>query len=54
MANIITCGLTRTELDAHKVGISQLCPALKPDGRLCNCPYSAHFAQQAQQPAAGS
>jgi hypothetical protein len=38
----ITCGLTRTELDAHQVGISQLCPALKPDGTQCNCPYSAH------------
>ena len=42
----ITCGLTRAELDAHQVGISQLCPALKPDGTQCNCPYSAHLPQQ--------
>mmetsp|Transcript_26879 Transcript_26879/g.36925 ORF Transcript_26879/g.36925 Transcript_26879/m.36925 type:complete len:128 (+) Transcript_26879:1-384(+) len=40
----ITCGLTRAELDAHQVGISQLCPALKPDGTQCNCPYSAHLS----------
>ena len=44
MENIITCGLSRAELDAHRVGISQLCPALKPDGTQCNCPYSAHLS----------
>jgi len=36
--------LTRAELDAHQVGISQLCPALKPDGLKCNNPYSAHVS----------
>ena len=45
----ITCGLTRAELDGHKVGISQLCPALKPDGTQCNCPYSAHLSAPPQQ-----
>ena len=47
----ITCGLTRAELDAHQVGISQLCPALKPDGTQCNCPYSAHLSAPAPAPA---
>jgi hypothetical protein len=37
-----TCGLTRAELDAHGVGISELCPALKRDKTQCNCPYAAH------------
>ena len=45
----ITCGLTRAELDAHQVGISQLCPALKPDGTQCNYPYSAHLSAPPQQ-----
>ncbi len=35
--------------DAHQVGISQLCPALKPDGTICNCPYSAHLSAPPQQ-----
>ncbi len=38
----ITCGLSRAELNAHGVKISELCPALKPDGSVCGCPYSAH------------
>ena len=46
----ITCGLTRAELDAHQVGISQLCPALKPDGTQCNRPYSAHHVAPPVQP----
>jgi hypothetical protein len=52
----ITCGLTRAELDAHPTWITLegSCVALRPDGTKCNCPYSAHFAPQAIQPAAGS
>ena len=49
----ITCGLTRAELDAHPTWITLegSCVALRPDGTKCNCPYSAHFAPQAIQPA---
>ncbi len=36
-------------MDAHQVGISQLCPALKPYGTQCNCPYSAHLSAPPQQ-----
>jgi hypothetical protein len=52
----ITCGLTRAELDAHPTWITLegSCVALRPDGTKCNCPYSAHFAPQAIQPAASA
>eukprot|EP01035_Chromulina_nebulosa_P033667 gene33667-45088_t len=41
------CGLTQSELDAHPTWMSDvgICNVLKPDGTICNFPYSAHPSQ---------